>query len=42
MGAFVEGVWHLHLQCTFSKTIFLPFVVSFLKDELKAILSRSL
>jgi hypothetical protein len=25
MGAFVEGVWHLCLQCTFSKPIFLPF-----------------
>jgi hypothetical protein len=37
MGAFVEGVWHLRLQCIFSKPILLLFFVSFvfLKDDLK-------
>ena len=38
MGAFVEGIWCLHLQCTFSKPIFLPFFISYvLRNKLKAI-----
>jgi len=37
MGAFVEDVWHLHLQCNFSKPIIFPFLfLSFFKDKLKA------
>jgi hypothetical protein len=38
MGAFVEGVWNLHLQFNFSKPIiFHSLFFSCFKDELKAI-----
>jgi hypothetical protein len=36
MGAFVEGVWYLRLQCTFSKSIIFPFFHN-VKESLKAI-----
>jgi hypothetical protein len=37
MGAFVEGVWYLRLQCTFSKPIIFPlFLFHKFKENLKA------
>ena len=36
MGTFVEGVWYLRLQCTFSKPIVFPFFFHKFKDKLKA------
>jgi hypothetical protein len=37
MGAFVEGVWDLRLQCNFSKPIVFPLFVPFkFRDKLKA------
>jgi hypothetical protein len=38
MGAFVEGVWHLHLQCTFFQAHSLDILCFFhvLGNELKA------
>jgi hypothetical protein len=30
MGSFVEGVWHLRLQCNFPKPIVFPFFIYFM------------